>query len=608
MISGSDSVNTWVTAMNNFQTAGGVIVQSLSNSTSADDADFVAAMPVYFSQLNEAWITAVNIDKTGSSGSYTYTRRSGECGQTAQYCLGADGYNITLPAYTSGYGSTWQNQSGTSFVAPQIAGAVALLAEHFPNHSSEQLVDRLLASADNSFFTRDGVVTFGNGIQHGYNDEFGHGVMDIYAALNPITSSSLGQSIYTTSTSVGNASNSLNLTSSTLGPSQSFGDSIAMALSNEVNYFYDALNGGFAYKMDGHVIPHSNTKPVINLESEINGMKSASALNNYLNIGKTDYKNILYKKSFSDDEDLEKQLAITLGVAALPVQSFFNFEQMALNGITSYNLPFLNQQDQGLSLNTLIGSERFKFSLSSTTPVKQQTDSGEVYIGGSTSLMSTMEYTFNEDVILGLLSGFVNEREGFLGLEGNEAFTLENSSNLSKFNSLKIQKNIKDDLALTLTGTLAYSDFEGDSTSLLKSADNILSESYSLTLNKANLFGNDNFAISISQPNRVKDGTLTLRLSDLADQDGNINIRETDVDLEPSGRQIDTSFAYTKDISEDFTLSVKATITDELNHIKDNDRHYSGYIGLNFENLKIGISDGTNISRPSFKLNYRKEF
>ena len=78
MISGSDSVNTWVTAMNNFQTAGGVIVQSLSNSTSADDADFVAAMPVYFSQLNEAWITAVNIDKTGSSGSYTYTRQSGE--------------------------------------------------------------------------------------------------------------------------------------------------------------------------------------------------------------------------------------------------------------------------------------------------------------------------------------------------------------------------------------------------------------------------------------------------------------------------------------------------------------------------------------------------
>ena len=95
---------------------------------------------------------------------------------------------------------------------------------------------------------------------------------------------------------------------------------------------------------------------------------------------------------------------------------------------------------------------------------------------------------------------------------------------------------------------------------------------------------------------------------DGAEKDTLINIRETEVDLEPSGRQIDTSFAYTKDISEDLTLSFKTTITDEYNHIKDNDKHYSGYIGLNFENLKIGISDATNISRPSVQLKYRKEF
>ena len=281
---------------------------------------------------------------------------------------------------------------------------------------------------------------------------------------------------------------------------------------------------------------------------------------------------------------------------------------MILNGITNYNLPFLDQNDQGLSLNSLIEGERFKFSLSSTTPIKQNTDGGEVTMGSSTSLMSTLEYDFNEDFTLGLLTGLANEREGFLGLEGSEAFTLDNSSNLTTFNSLKIQKNIRDDLALTITGTLAYSNFEGDSMSLIKSANNILSESFSFTLNKANLFSNDNFAISISQPNRVKDGSLILRLSDLADQDGYIKIRETEVDLEPSGRQIDTSFSYTKDISEDFTLSFKGTITDELNHIENNAKDYSGYIGLNFENLKIGITDGTTTSKPSFKLKYINQF
>ena len=142
--------------------------------------------------------------------------------------LRADGWNIVTINYanTTARGSVYKNNHGSSFVAPQIAGAVALLAEHFPNHSAEQIVDRLLASADNSFFTRDGVVTFGNGIQHGYNDEFGHGFMDIYAALNPITSSSLGQSIYT---SGGNLSDNQNdqrsLGQSVLISSQSFGDS-----------------------------------------------------------------------------------------------------------------------------------------------------------------------------------------------------------------------------------------------------------------------------------------------------------------------------------------------------------------------------------------------
>ena len=243
-----------------------------------------------------------------------------------------------------------------------------------------------------------------------------------------------------------------------------------------MNYFYDALNGGFAYKMDGHVIPQSNTKPLINLEAEMNGMTSASVLNDHLNIGKTRYSNILFKKSLTDDDKKENFLALTLGNSALPVQSFFNFEQMALNGITDYNLPFLDKNDQGLSLNSLIEGEKFKFSLSTTTPVKKQTDGGEHIMGNTNALMGTLEYMVNDDLILGILTGMANEREGFLGLEGNEAFSLDNSSNLSTFNSLKIQKNITDDLALTMTGTLAYSDFEGDSMSLLKSADNILSD------------------------------------------------------------------------------------------------------------------------------------
>ena len=102
---------------------------------------------------------------------------------------------------------------------------VALLKQAFPNHTPEQLVDRLLASADNSFFTASGSTSFANGITHGYSSTYGHGIPDMYAALQAITSSRailVGQN-------VGSASRfEINDTNIRLGGA--FGDAIDQAL------------------------------------------------------------------------------------------------------------------------------------------------------------------------------------------------------------------------------------------------------------------------------------------------------------------------------------------------------------------------------------------
>ena len=242
MTSNEASINTYVDALNNFQDKG-VVIFSLSNDSSLTDADGHAALPVFFSQLEEAWITAVNIEITGSSGNETYTRKSSPCGSTGKYCLGADGWQLVGPRYqsnaTNGY---WANASGTSFVAPQISGAVALLSEAFPSHTPAQITDRLLASADNSFFNHDAVVTFGNGVKHGYDNEFGHGVLDIYAALNPITSSSDNRSMSLYTGSSINDNSSFQFGNSRLLTSSSFGDSLQRGLISEVGYILSLIH------------------------------------------------------------------------------------------------------------------------------------------------------------------------------------------------------------------------------------------------------------------------------------------------------------------------------------------------------------------------------
>ena len=48
------AVTNYITALNNFQTNGGIIVQSNSNTSSEVDADIFAALPTFYSQLEEA--------------------------------------------------------------------------------------------------------------------------------------------------------------------------------------------------------------------------------------------------------------------------------------------------------------------------------------------------------------------------------------------------------------------------------------------------------------------------------------------------------------------------------------------------------------------------
>ena len=74
--------------------------------------------------------------------------------------------------------------------------------------------------------------------------------MDIYAALNPITTSAYTR-IYTgTSTEVGEE---YQLGNSKLYTSNSIGDSFQKWLVGEIGYTYDDLGGGFEYDMSYHV-------------------------------------------------------------------------------------------------------------------------------------------------------------------------------------------------------------------------------------------------------------------------------------------------------------------------------------------------------------------
>lgn len=99
---------------------------------------------------------------------------SNRAGNTAAYYLTAVGDRVTAPG-RNGEVFVW---SGTSFAAPQISAAVALLAQAFPNLTGKQIVDLLYTTA------RDAGAA-------GIDSIYGQGVLDLTRAFQPVGTSAL---------------------------------------------------------------------------------------------------------------------------------------------------------------------------------------------------------------------------------------------------------------------------------------------------------------------------------------------------------------------------------------------------------------------------------
>jgi len=574
------SADAYITALNNFQDHG-VIVYALSNTTSYTDADFQAALPVLFSQLEEAWITGVNVEITGSSGNETYTRVSAPCGSTAKYCLGGDGYQIVGAAYDdSNTSSYWAGVSGTSFVAPQISGAIALLAEAFPNHTPSELTDRLLASADNTFFSHDAAVTFGNGVSHGYDDEFGHGILDIYAALNPISTSAYTK-IYTgKSTEVGEE---YQLGNSKLLTSKSLGDSLQRGLIGEVGYTYDDLGGGFKYDMSYHVNSVSGKEPSINLSSEL------ASLSNPL----------IISENFSSPQKIDT--SITVGTSSLPVQSFFNSNIDSSINLSDYQTSYLESREGGIGVNATYQLRNSRLLFGATVPVK--VDTGQT-IGSRKTIVSSLEYGDPSVQSVTLMAGLSEAEDNLLGSKGSNAFSLSGAKVTTAFTALKGQKQFYDNLSLTGVATFGNTNMTSPSNSFVDSASDVKSSSVALIANMRNLTDNDQLSLFVNQPNRVNDGSIAIKIPSLADSNRNISQTIKHIDLESSSRQLNYGLSYRKDLNEDLAFSAKHMIINNLNHRLDSNTLHSSYIGMNYKDIKFGFATNPVDSSLETELSY----
>ncbi len=232
---GTSSGSSYLNALRNYADDG-VVIFAVSNDRNLSTAGLMSGLPSLVPSLEPGWLAVVNgVPETVGDDVVSAHLVSGGCLQAAAWCMAANG--SWTGATADGTGS-YEFGTGSSYAAPMVAGALALLAEAFPDMSNHDLRVRLLASADNDFdgFTRSGTVELAEGFEHAYSDEFGHGFLDVAAALLPI-----GQATLTT----GNGT-VLNSEEPLVVAGSASGDAVVRALQDVEVVSADALSASFA--------------------------------------------------------------------------------------------------------------------------------------------------------------------------------------------------------------------------------------------------------------------------------------------------------------------------------------------------------------------------
>lgn len=154
-----------------FVNKGGLVVFAAGNDSQANPST-IASLPSYVSDpnLQKGWLVAVALNSNSPTQLDSYSNR---CGIAMNYCLAAPGDVIVVDknATASTTNPTYYIVEGTSFAAPIVSGAAALVWQAYPYFSNDLVRQTLLGTA-----------TPLGGSQP--NPTFGYGALNVGAAVN----------------------------------------------------------------------------------------------------------------------------------------------------------------------------------------------------------------------------------------------------------------------------------------------------------------------------------------------------------------------------------------------------------------------------------------
>ena len=521
-------------------------------------------------ELANAVIAAVAVNEDNELAFF-----SNSCRGVEERCMAAPGVDFQGALPGGGVGSIG---SGTSYSAPLISGAAAVVQAAFPGTTPQEAGNRLLSTATD-------LGTPGTDVL------YGRGLLNLENALTP-----QGDLQIATSSSLDGSMAALTSSKLALGSAFALGGHGANLLSKAIAL--DADNFPFGIDLRGSADIRSRST---GLASFIAGSDrrtakvSAAGLEATLSLAEDPWRDDPYRASFApsdtalQQEDASPRFAMRSELVD-GVDLFFGLngssvtEASVTNRITAGSglfqpTAFFAPYDQLAGEQTGGGAA---IALGENTDLHLSTFTSADKDLGREASMQKIELTHRTfgDVELRIGYGFVTEEGGYLGGETSGAFGGD-SSGRSHYVDLSFLAPLSDRLALFGGYSYGVTNASGGS-GLVSDLSSLQSSAFGTGFSLVDLVSEgDGFSFMVGQPLRVSEGSAEVTVPVGRTETGEVLQESGKLDLSPSGREIAFEATYEFALeSESHGLATGAFI--RLNPDHDPDAKPDMGIGLKY--------------------------
>ena len=526
---------------------------------------------------------------------------SSECGDAANYCLVAPGVDI----YAAYKNSTHVYDSGTSMATPHVAGAVAVIRGAWPHLTAAQTAQILLTTADDL-----GDV--------GVDTTYGHGLLDLYAAVQAQGENILG---YGSSISSGGYA----LSSSSMTTSSIFGDAFASNVASQLTpaIFFDDY--GRDYKANlASKISVRNSNNITNLNSLVfNNIIAKTAplqfgkdFRNTLKFNAATYKNPQAQNYFglkfiTLDRSIDPQNNLSNGLSFVRDSSDFapnlklgfaiNVDEVAnLEGNDFANLGFLSQKN--LATNPY---QSFMQSNSLTLQNNRQFNqffAGQSFFAKKLALKFSYQSSYDSTQMLSKIGNKQNQILDFgLSLKPKSGSNfLVSLGNLSEFDNnilnsrsvgafesgggvktsyakISASQNLTKNLQFLASYSEGVSKINGNQQGIFREFDNVRSRSLSASLLLSDFY-KGKLGLGYLEPMRVYQGSVKIDIPVARDLAGNLIRLQSTASLASQGKERDLEVFYLRELSEVSQVKFNLVKQIQAGNIKNAPTNYLGFV------------------------------